>query len=498
MLPLVMLSVAGSAFAGAVALAYVHAGWGVALVVLAFLVDAFSNVSVPLVTLGPIQVYFTDVAMVVVAAAMAFRLAQLAGRSRLPAALLALLGLAVVFSISFVRGVIEFGPQPPGVEFRRYLGFLAIGAYLVTFRPGRERFRAILWIWVAAAYVLCALTLYRWGLAVMAGEVGRLRVVGARETLMIAQAMLMCFHLVLVRDAGRFLRWSAAVFLPFVILLQHRTTWVLLLVAVVVMAAREGRLRARLAAALAFGGVAGTVGALVLYGDQSSEVLAESASQGSTFVWRLLGWRALLQEHVVDPVATLIGEPFGAGFVRFLPELGYTVDVTPHNFYVTVLLRGGLIALTCFAALYLLMLRDTGRAARLLPETHLGFRSAYVLILTQLVFFLSYDPHHEQGIVLGIALALASTAPESAPDPAAGSPPSRAAASPPGRADGGAGGGAAAGVGARAGLGDASPHASGPARHIATRSPSADGAGVAGQFGVDGVGGTKGERETGE
>lgn len=462
MLPLVMFGIAGASFAGAVALAYLYAGWGVALVVLAFLVEVVSDVSVALVTIGPIQVYFTDVAMLVVAAAMAVRLVQLAGRSRLPIALLALLGLVLVFSISFVRGVVEFGPQPPGVEFRRYLGFLAIGAYLVTFRPGRERLRAILWIWVAAAYVLCALALYRWGMALMAGDVGRLRVLGARETLMIAQAMLMCFHLVLVRDSGRFLRWSAAVFLPFVILLQHRTIWVLLLVAVVVMAAREGRLRARLAAALAFGGVAGTVGALLLYGDRSSEVLAESASQGGTFVWRLLGWRALLQEHVVDPVATLIGEPFGAGFLRFLPELGYTVDVTPHNFYVTVLLRGGLIALLCFAALYVRMLRDTGRGARLQQETFLGYRSAYVLILTQLVFFLSYDPHHEQGIVLGIALALASSAPE------------------------------------RAGAAEVSSVGSGSPCHATARPPSTGCAGLAGQLGVHGVGGAKRQREAGQ
>lgn len=418
----IILLLGALALLAAIVLAYLRAAWGVGLILVGFLGEAFLTRTPPVASLGPIDLFFTDVAMISVLGATVVRLVQVSGRSRVPVAVSALLVLAVVLAVSFVRGVVDFGPQAAGVEFRRYLGFLALAAYVVSFRPDQELLRTLTWMFVAVAYLLLGLTLSRWVVAVMAGEPGRLRVIGARETLLMTQAMLLTFHLVLVRNAGRFLRWTAAILLPVVILLQHRTIWIILIVAFLVMAARERKLRSRLATGLGIATVVGAVGAVLIYGEQSGDVLAGSATEGSTFVWRLIGWRTLLQEHAANPFEMLFGEPFGSGFARFLPELGYTVDVTPHNFYVTLLLRGGVVALVCLLGAYLFAYLGTHREARIRTEGFFGVRAANVLVLSQLVYFLSYDPFPEQGVVLGVALALAA-APQRVVSSSALSPP---------------------------------------------------------------------------
>lgn len=408
---LAITAVGGAALLAAASLAYAFANFGVGFFVVAFLFETFVETNPPIFQLGAISLYLFDLAMITVGAAAIVRMVYLSGRTRLPIAAAALVVFVAIFAISFVRGLVGYDVQAAGVEFRRYLGFLVVAMYIFSFRPDPERRRGFMNWWLLGGALLCGLTLVRWVVAVLEGEPGRLRVVGSRETLFIAQAMLIALHLFLLRDPKPWLRWAAIAFLPFVVLLQHRTVWIVLIVAIVVLAAREGRLRAPLAGLLAFGIIAVALGALLIYGDESTAVLGQSATQGSTFTWRLIGWQALLEQHFADPVTAAFGAPFGAGFLRDLRELGYSVDVSPHNFYITMLLRGGPLALVCFGIMYVYGLARTGRGANQLPEDALGYRTAFVLLLSHLVFFLSYEPWAEQGVILGVALSLAASAP---------------------------------------------------------------------------------------
>ena len=407
---LAMAAIGGATLLAAALLSYAFAAFGVGFFVVAFLFETFVDTNPPIANVGPISLYLFDIAMISVGAAAIVRMVYLSGRTRLPLAGSALVLFVAIFAISFIRGLVGYDVQDAGVEFRRYLGFLVVALYLFSFRPDPDRRRAVMRWWVIAGAVLCGLALFRWAVAILEGEPGRLRVLGARETLVMAQAMLIALHLFLVREPRPWLRWAAVAFLPFVVLLQHRTIWIALAVAIVVLAAREGRLRAPLAGLLAFGTIAVALGALLIYGEQSTAVLGESATTGSTFTWRLLGWQALLDLHLQDPWQAIFGAPFGAGFERDLTELGYSTEVSPHNFYITIFLRGGPIALACFGVVYVYSLLRTDRAAKTVPEDALGYRTAFVLLLSQLVFFLSYEPHAEQGVILGISLALAASA----------------------------------------------------------------------------------------
>jgi hypothetical protein len=81
------------------------------------------------------------------------------------------------------------------------------------------------------------------------------------------------------------------------------------------------------------------------------EKSARTASLTSgTFKFRTDSWKQLIRSsrergHTV----VLLGQPFGSSMARSIE--GHTVNVSAHSFYVSVYLRGGLIALVLLIAL---------------------------------------------------------------------------------------------------------------------------------------------------
>ncbi len=193
--------------------------------------------------------------------------------------------------------------------------------------------------------------------------------------------------------------------------LQIRTIWaigaVIGLVAFVVWVI--GRFRSSRGVSIKIvGGVFLSV-ALVVLGFFQSGTLAKdlrSATQSSgTFGWRLTGWEKLLSTH--HSVTDLIfGAPSGPIWTRTIN--GVTTDTLPHNYYVELLLRFGIPGVLILLVLYFSLWRRRAEIASSLGLTPLVVS---LLLLAQLMYFLSLSPDVVQGLILGMLIgALPPTA----------------------------------------------------------------------------------------
>ncbi|AWI31827.1 hypothetical protein DDW44_25830 [Streptomyces tirandamycinicus] len=353
----------------------------------------------------------------------------------------ALLALLALTAWSTLRGVADFGLQAAGNDSRvAFWQFLAIVLYLATapLSASLNRFVPRAWLATAAAYAL--LSVAGWadrGLhAVNAhlavdGVTVDARPVPAAAALVLAQAaVLLSAHPPARRDTaadhavpaggqGRGRHLVAVLFLLLlVVLLQHRTVWV----ATATMAlawwalrpARGGqRLVSACAGVFALGVVAllYTAGAFGAIGGFLADSVRETQGTHSTFVWRLLGWQELL-DAPRTVAQWLVGAPFGSGYERIIA--GGLVTVSPHDYYLHIMLRLGLVGLLALLVVYVQTFRRLGRQG---PAT-LALR---VVMIGQLVLFVSYSAIPEQAVLLGLCLWQARAAGRSkAPAPAPG------------------------------------------------------------------------------
>jgi O-antigen ligase len=227
------------------------------------------------------------------------------------------------------------------------------------------------------------------------------------------------FFLVLAMRRGRgshstFVhKWLAISLFVAVFLLQHRTVWVAFLAALAVAALRIRGLATRVAVVLVLGGALGSYLILGLFAGSEQPSLAESlsvqTSNVDTFFWRVEGWEALLRDQAAESADEIaIGTPYGTGFRRLVA--GGEVTSSPHNFYISTYLRQGILGLAAFLLAYGYALVQLSRRAK---RPGLGFAdpdTMLVLLVSQLTFFIAYAPRMEQGLILGLAVALARAA----------------------------------------------------------------------------------------
>lgn len=393
---------------------------GAALVFCTFFAESLVA-ELPPLSLGPISTYPQYLVFVALAMVGSARLilGRLAGDGRFAPIELWYLAFGLLILISFVRGALEYGAGDAGLDFREYFYFFAGALYFLTFPIEPSSLKKLTLMWLSAAGALVLLAAFRWATGavvplteVQLAESGETRVLTAAQTLFIAQAVIMSLYLGLVRISPRPWHYLAIIFLPVLLLLQHRTVWIVVFVFLIVIGLRESRLRSKLGLILAAGLVSGTVVLLTPFSGETGTLLSSlesSASRTGTFEWRVESWVALLTSDRLDTYTNfLLGEPFGAGYRRYLPgiDLEY-VDVSPHNFYVQTLLRTGLLGTIVLVSTYAFLLL---RLRSFVPNGEVGYldrQQIFVLLLTQLIFFITYAPHFEQGIFLGLAIGLA-------------------------------------------------------------------------------------------
>jgi O-Antigen ligase len=403
---------------------------GAALVLGLMVLQAVLIDRVPALTLsGGIRVLPYDVVFALLLAAAVARLLR---TRRFSAFQRCVVLLGVMLLVAIVRGVAAFGVEHSVAEFRLLFAFACGTLYFATFPPSTSRNDRIGRIWLAASIPMMVLVCVRWlatfagiNLGVPAEKFGAdaaIRVIDGPYTFFLAHAALLTVPFWGLRDKrARRLAGLGVVLLLFVVVLNRRTVWLALLAGVAVVTLRNRRLGRR-AVVMFAGAAAVTAGVYVALGKESGHV---TSSGTGTLDWRVEGWQGLLETWSKDPVSWLIGEPFGSGFARRVE--GMEVVLEAHNFYLTTLLRAGIIGLVALIVITAGALRVLWRAPVGGNGGLLGVDVFPALLVMQLVWLVTWTPGIEQGIVTGLAVALATASVRSrqATNPRAATVPGR-------------------------------------------------------------------------
>jgi hypothetical protein len=392
---------------------------GLVLILATFLLDTWTN-SLVAIRLG-VWIYPQDATFLIIGIALALRCLKPERLAGIPGLLLL---LTAILGLQFLLGLLKFKTMA-GVGFRSDYYYLAGALYFTTFRVDEldlARFRRY---WITTASILVPVVAYRWAVDALGLDAFKtwydatgvaLRVINSSQTLFMAQAFAMAIWSIASGVATAVAWFVAPIFGSFIIVLQHRSVWVVAASAAILS---FGLGRRGIVAGLALSVAIGLAAALVIKGASTGTGIgaateiqrsAEMASASTgTFAARIAGWRmAMRQFRSADPLQQLIGQPYGSGYgIEFITDKG-RVGISPHNYYIQLLLRGGLLGLSVFALLYASALYVLARA--LLRDNDLWAGLFVLLLATQILFYIPYGSPMTQGIILGLALMVAREA----------------------------------------------------------------------------------------
>ncbi|MDQ3897960.1 MAG: hypothetical protein M3326_12090, partial [Actinomycetota bacterium] len=325
--------VAGSAvFCWLVVTAYARPTWIAGLTMGLFAGEAIFGAA-PGVEVAGIVLYGRDAVFLAMLTAGGVRLLRSDARSeRSGLAGWAWWSLLLLAALSLWRGIQAHGANLAGNDFRPTFYLLA-GVVGLASQPKRSTYaRDIVDVWIGVALVLVAVGMGRSagltiGLPVDQQTFLNGRPLYAWPTLFIAQAALLSSFAVPLKS-----RWAGLPGLPYLfmiaaLLFRHRTVWAALIISVVAMwtvlrperSADRGAVGRHWAGALVGAGVvvvvllAGSGGSV----ERDLATTTETAtSPGSTFMWRVEGWKALLDGQGANPHDLVLGIPYGAGYHR--------------------------------------------------------------------------------------------------------------------------------------------------------------------------------------
>ena len=387
-----------------------------ALVFGSVLLDAvFADRMPALVLPGGVQVYVTDVVSGLLLGAAVLRLLRRRNFDRYHRWLLL---LGVLLLVSLVRGVAAFGMQPSVADFRQYLFFGGAALYFASFRVSIRLYDRIGRIWLAMTIPMMVLVCLRWlavfagvNLGVPASKYGAdaaIRVIDGPFTFFLAHAFVLTIPAWtwMRRERDRWIRWVSVLLLLFCLVLNRRTVWLAIVVGVAVLMLRDRRLGRRALVLVAFGGVMTAVAFVWLGGlQEGSEPVVRSGS--GNLSWRVQGWSDLVTAWSRSPTDWAIGQPVGSGFARKVEGIVTYTQYGPHDFYIEILVRTGFVGLVAFVALTAGLLRALWHT----PARDVGLLGPGMLpalLAMQIVWFLTWPPGSEQGIVTGLAAAVAA------------------------------------------------------------------------------------------
>jgi hypothetical protein len=377
------------------------------VVVQAYFVDRVPALALP----GGVQVYLTDMVASLILGAAVLRLLRTPRFDRFQRWLLL---LGVLLLVSLLRGVAAFGMQASIADFREYLFFGGVAVYFATFPPAVGLYDRIGRIWLAMTIPMMLLVCARW-LAVFAGiDLGvpaekygadaAIRVIDGPFNFFLAHAFVLSVPVWLRGQQERWIRWTSVLLLLFCLVLNRRTVWLAIVVGVAVLMLRDRRLGRRALVLVALGGVMTAVAFVWLGGlQEGSEPVVQSGS--GNLSWRVQGWTELVTAWSRSPTEWAIGQPVGSGFARQVE--GVETNVHPHNFYIEMMIRTGVVGLIALIVLTVGLLRALWHT----PTRDTGLLGPGVLpalLAMQIVWYLTWVPGSEQGLVTGLAIAVAA------------------------------------------------------------------------------------------
>ena len=379
---------------------------------LVFFLDALLLNNLPYLRLGCFNLFIMDILSVLMIFLVIAKI--FIDRFQIKRYMILPLIFGILLMTSFVRGVNLFGVERATLAFRTSLYFYAILMLTLCFANVKQFTFHIIDTWRIVAWLLFGLMIIRWGLIAIGSMDGSrfiaagglpMRTLNSAQTLLLLQVVI--FSIIFGKNYKkfRFPNLITPLFILAIILLQQRTVWGIALFTFVIFFFFRKKMRNSVF-------IMGMIFLLFLSlllligGDNSIEAsLRGSATNIDTFMWRLESWQQLLQpERFIKIYDYLIGQPFGTGFSRFVTNSSgdlYFVEYSPHNFYVFTLLTIGALGLITVLIIYsrtiVLLLRQNKN------QVALAFA---LLLISQLLYSISYRPSFEQGFILGTAILL--------------------------------------------------------------------------------------------
>lgn len=351
------------------------------------------------VAIGPVDV----INMMLLAAAI---LRMKCGPTGLQWALLGAMGLVIYGTFS---GFLRLGDAAM-LGFREELYFLVPALFVstISMQSLPEVVRAIVWFGVG----LAVLAVLRWiGIAPTPEwgfDHGYLidRVIPSNAALWVALGALGAVYAVFDAHRQRFIAhpWIvAALCLAVVLFTQHRSVWVASAVMLtIVFLITQHRASIKVAVVLAAGITVALIELLDLgHGGAATESLARAASNVSTWEWRLEQWGAAWETHSARGWgAILLGSGYGFGW-----QTGIVGDweVPPHNGYLQIAIRIGLLGAFLVFLPYYLALRQ------LLYTGDFTSRVLWLWTIGILIFYIPYSVNMLTGAIFGTMIAALHT-----------------------------------------------------------------------------------------
>jgi hypothetical protein len=329
-----------------------------------------------LATVSDLTIYPTDLLIAIFAVAAIVKVRDV-GYARAAPVWCLVVALSTL-SFSVLAGVQRFG----------------LGATLNEARPILSIIAATVWVWAQSADIGFPPRIHRFlvgtvlGLILVAIWHISIRGLGTADDVMIVDGQVFtsrplvaaqaCFlalaglYLLLAHRAQG-LAWLCFLF---VLLTQHRSVWITTLAAFSVVIMRSSpKVRANVLVGVFLAVL--SVGFLLAYGafPGLNADLARSAHSTKTFADRTLGWSTLLAESKQQGISSMaFGQPTGSGWDR-LNAGGQLISYSPHNWYVTLYLRIGLIGVGAVIVLLVvtaIRLMKNGRTIELVWITALA------------------------------------------------------------------------------------------------------------------------------
>lgn len=368
-----------------------------------------------------ILLYPADIFFIIMGIACVIRLSLLVSVKAVPRAwwILGAVQLLLVF-----WGLQTYGTAA-GVDYRDHFYLWVSVTFFCTVSWTDAMIARVVNAWVVCAISLCLLVYYRWiGSAVdpvYAREIMeldttgvRFRVVSAGATLVIAIGFLILFFKMVAGKLSLLQKLLMPMFLLTVIVLQHRSVWVSVMVG---LACLVWILQRKKKGSRSIIGVALVMVPLVIFfaipGEGSGIMQSIATSAGNavsteegTMVGRVANWQQLTTKWINsnDPATYLVGKPYGSGYNPVdTPDGALTIDMVPHNHLLHTLYRGGLIGL--LATLYLFY--QLGRSGiKGLKNRDKQWAPYFVAVFAALfAFYIPYWATYVHGILIGIAIS---------------------------------------------------------------------------------------------
>ena len=320
------------------------------------------------------------------------------------------------FALSLVRGFYSHGIATASNESRGFVGTLIGFLYFLDADVDERSLRLYVNSFVVFSLGLCGVAVlaalgFHVGTAAIVGiDIGDQRYIPAQAASALAVSWVLSLGIRQYHKRGIAAQVLPIIFLTFAIYMSHRTVWMMLLVATIMMVLVDQKMFLRVipSALLAAIGVLG----LAVYGNThdtgaSENDFSDSASNSSTLVWRVNSWEELFFDEEQTPFTVFAGKSMGSGYWRIDPDTHILSTAPPHDEWLQEYLRVGIIGLLCIFSLAVRPVAVLWLALKRGAHPVYPSISAWIIILAMfLVFSITYSLDSHQYALIAIANAI--------------------------------------------------------------------------------------------